>query len=110
MQQAVVTSSRRVPCVRQVRGPAQLVRSLKERLHTLLSGDDAVADADDWGPFFALHFLQIPVQLARIIASGKPWIKIDLCRHAPALFYPVLLPNAAAGAVVLPRLLQVQHT
>lgn len=52
---------------------------MAQRLATVFNGADAVADEQDPLPFFALHFLQIPVQLVRLVASGKPWIKIDLC-------------------------------
>ena len=65
---------------KQARSLAAVITAAKTRLHLIASGVDAVADAQDPVPFFALHFLQIPVQLARILASGKPWIKIDLCR------------------------------
>lgn len=52
---------------------------MARRLATVFNGADAVADDRDPAPFFALHFLQIPVQLARLLVSGKPWIRIDLC-------------------------------
>lgn len=63
----------------QARSLGAAYRSTAQRLATVFNGTDAVADDADPLPFFALHFLQIPVQLARIVASGKPWIKIDLC-------------------------------
>ena len=48
-------------------------------LKSLLEGVDAVFDFQDPLPFLALHYLQIPVQLARIVWLGTPWLKLDLC-------------------------------
>ena len=41
------------------RGLGTAVRAVRARLQTLLQGVDAVLDAADPLPFFALHFLQV---------------------------------------------------
>lgn len=48
-------------------------------LETLSTEVDAVIDPLDPVPFLVLHYLQIPVQLLRIVRSGTPWLKLDLC-------------------------------
>ncbi|KAK9820313.1 hypothetical protein WJX72_008811 [[Myrmecia] bisecta] len=47
--------------------------------HTMWRGVDAVFEAADPLPFFAMHYLQAPVQLARNVVAGRPWVKLDLC-------------------------------
>lgn len=53
--------------------PAQARRTLA----TLRRGKDAIFDWSDPLPFLMVHHLQIPWLLARNLAAGKGWIRID---------------------------------
>ena len=57
----------------------EMLAVTKQRFNFITSGADAVFDPADIAPFFALHFLQIPLQLVHIILAGTPWSKVDWC-------------------------------
>ena len=53
--------------------------AVKRAAREIVSGQDATFDVDDPLPFLGLHGVQLPVQLLRIVRSGTPWLKLDLC-------------------------------
>jgi hypothetical protein len=63
----------------EARNVGEAVKAVQQRLTFMAEGIDAVAEASDPAPFYALHFLQIPVQLLRIVIAGTPWSKVDWC-------------------------------
>ena len=48
-----------------------------KRLGVLWRGRDAVLRGDDPWPFLLLHHLQVPSLLARSLAAGRDWVKVD---------------------------------
>lgn len=55
-----------------------LLHAVKNRLRFLASGADAVADPMDPLPFFALHFLQVLLQLTNVAAPRIQNIPVAL--------------------------------
>ena len=48
-------------------------------LDSVFNKQDAYWDPEDIMPFLALHYLHIPVLLARNVWKGNKWAKIDMC-------------------------------
>lgn len=65
--------------VRNVEDLKLLPRLAQEKLQTILRGRDAVFDPEDPKPFLALHYLQMTLNLLRVVKNGTPWLKLDLC-------------------------------
>lgn len=63
----------------EARNIGEAIKAMRARLSFMATGADAVADASDPAPFYALLFLQIPVQLLRIVKAGTQWSKVDWC-------------------------------
>jgi len=62
-------------------------KGLFEILETFRNGQDAVWSADDPIPFFALHYLQIPILFVQSIFNGQIWNTVDFCLEQEFLSY-----------------------
>ena len=56
-----------------------LATRAREVYAALFAKKDAYWDPEDVLPFLALHFLHIPMLLARNVRRGNRWAKIDMC-------------------------------
>ncbi len=52
--------------------------SLDQVLDKFQHGQEALLSLDDPLPFFALHYLQLPILFGQAIYSGQVWNKLDL--------------------------------
>ena len=57
----------------------KLPSQIYQRVQLVVTGRDAVFDAEDPMPFLALHYLQMIMALLRVVQKGTPWLKLDLC-------------------------------
>ena len=64
-----------------------LNRGLTEIVNCFQNGQEAVWSPDDPLPFFALHYLQIPILFVQAIFNGQIWNKIDFCLEQDFLSY-----------------------
>ena len=56
---------------------ASTVLKLREQLHILFSGKEAILDGEDPLPFLMVYHWHIPALLLQSFLSGKRWIRID---------------------------------